>query len=271
MITLIPVGGLCNRMRAISAAISLADLFEKEQLRIIWFRDWGLNCCFHDLFHSISLPNVQVKEATWKDILLYDRPRKKNLYLPKIVQCLLFDACLYEKTTWNPEYDYVKWKGEHNNCYLASYGQFYPANRPLGDIFIPLTEITHRIESNTKAFTQHTIGVHIRRSDHQLAKIKSPLSAFIQRMDKAIEADKNTTFYLASDSAEDKRILKEQYGDRIITSANKVRRDSLEGMRDAIVDLYTLANTKKILGSYASSFSEIAAQLKGISLIIPTL
>lgn len=271
MITLIPIGGLCNRMRAISAAIALADRCATDQLRIIWFRDWGLNCRFQDLFYPIPLPNVQVKEATWKDVLLYDRPRKKNVYLPWIFQHILFDACLYEKTTWNPEYDYKKWKEEHNNCYLASYGQFYPSNRSLGTIFKPLATIMQRIENNTNSFTQHTIGVHIRRSDHQLAKIKSPLSAFIQMMDKEIEKDKNTVFYLASDSEEDKKILQEHYRNRILTSVNKVRRDNLDGIQDAIVDLYTLSNTKKILGSYASSFSEIAAQIKSISLIIPTL
>lgn len=71
-------------MRAISAAIALADRCATDQLRIIWFRDWGLNCRFQDLFYPIPLPNVQVKEATWKDVLLYDRPRKKNVYLPWI-------------------------------------------------------------------------------------------------------------------------------------------------------------------------------------------
>lgn len=40
MITLVPVGGLANRMKAIDAAIALAQKVSTE-LRIIWYKDQG--------------------------------------------------------------------------------------------------------------------------------------------------------------------------------------------------------------------------------------
>ena len=40
------------------------------------------------------------------------------------------------------------------------------------------------------------------------------------------------------------------------------------GIQDAVIDLYSLANCRKLIGSYWSSFSEVAAQLRGIELVI---
>ena len=47
-----------------------------------------------------------------------------------------------------------------------------------------------------------------------------------------------------------------------------VRRDTLAGMQDAVVDLFCLSRTRKLLGSYWSSFSDMAAELSGIPLQI---
>ena len=94
-ITLVPVGGLANRMRAIESGISLSHK-TKSELIIIWFKDWGLNCTFHELFEKICDPAVKIREATWKDKLLNDRPRKKNLFIPQIFQKMNYDTIFYE-------------------------------------------------------------------------------------------------------------------------------------------------------------------------------
>lgn len=59
--------------------------------------------------------------------------------------------------------------------------------------------------------------------------------------------------YLATDSEEVKREMKERYGDRIFCSGKKADRGSLEGIREGITDMYTLARTQKIYGSFQSS------------------
>ncbi len=43
---------------------------------------------------------------------------------------------------------------------------------------------------------------------------------------------------------------------------------SLEGIREGVADMYTLARTQKIYGSFQSSFSNIAAQLGRVPLEI---
>ena len=60
----------------------------------------------------------------------------------------------------------------------------------------------------------------------------------------------------------------QEYPDRIITQRTQVRRDTLDGMREAVVDLWCLAATQRIIGSYWSSFTDTAAELRQIPLEI---
>lgn len=268
MITFVPVGGLTNRMRAIRSAISLA---ENDEVQICWFKDKGLNCCFHQLFQQISITNVKLKEANLWDKLLLDRPRRKNLYFPKFYQTIWFDACLYEHQTHKNHIDYKQWKLSHNSIYMASYNQFYQPSYKLSDIFIPNNEIMQKIEITCASHSTHTIGIHIRRGDHEIAIRKSPIHLFTEAMEKAIELEEQTNFYLATDSESDKQLLIEKFGNRIITSSYPAERNTIEGMKNAVVDLYALSKTHTILGSYYSSFSEIAAELGGCKLHTLTL
>ena len=258
MITFVPVGGLANRMRAIHSAISLA---ENDEVRICWFKDKGLNCSFHHLFQPISLSNVKLKEAGLWEKLLLDRPRKKNFHIPRFYQSIRFKACLYEHQTQANYIDYKKWKQANDSIYIASYNQFYQPSYKLSDIFIPNNEIQQRIEIACASHSTHTIGIHIRRGDHQIAIQKSPICLFIEAMEKAIEQEEQTNFYLATDSESDKKLLTEKFGHRIITSPYPAERNTIEGIKNAVVDLYALSRTHTILGSYYSSFSEIAAEL----------
>ena len=92
--TLVPVGGLANRMKAIDAAIQLISGTDIS-LKIYWFRDQGLNCRFDQLFEPLNLPQVSLVEASAFDALIYDRPRKRNFYIPRLFQSFLFDDCVY--------------------------------------------------------------------------------------------------------------------------------------------------------------------------------
>ena len=80
-------------------------------------------------------------------------------------------------------------------------------------------------------------------------------------MDRALKADPEANFFLATDDAALKRELIAKYGNRIITQQAPVSRSSIEGMRDAVVDLWCLASASRIIGSYWSSFTDTAAEL----------
>ena len=53
-------GGLCNRLRAITSGISLAETFN-QPLEIHWFINNDLNAPFEDLLTISQFPNVSVK------------------------------------------------------------------------------------------------------------------------------------------------------------------------------------------------------------------
>ena len=63
-----------------------------------------------------------------------------------------------------------------------------------------------------------------------------------------------------------KESLKSKYPNRIITLMDDTDRISLEGMKFAMVDLFCLSKTRKIIGNVASSYSQIAAEIGGIEI-----
>lgn len=270
MITLVPVGGLANRMKAIDAAIALAHEVSTE-LHIIWYKDQGLNCRFDELFQAITVKGVTLKEASFMDLWIYDRPRKKNFFIPSFFQSFLFSDCIYEAEVTQrmfAGFDFIEW-ARQRRVYLASCVYFFSSpTKKLFDVFTPITSLQKEIEHNCASFSAKTIGIHIRRTDNITSINESPTELFIEQIEKELLLCSEANFYLASDSEEDKRVLRAHFGDKILSSSKAADRTSVRGMQEAMIEMYTLAQTKKIIGSAQSSYSETAAQLKGIECVI---
>ena len=266
-LTLVPVGGLANRMRAIVSAAALTGE-TGHRLHVVWFKDAGLNCRFDELFCPIGRTDIRLHEATFADFLLHDRPRRKNLWLPGLFQHAAFDARLYEQA---PElapgspFDAGQWLAGHSRAYIATCYPFHPSPTSLyAALFRPVEAIERQVRTYTERFSAHTVGIHIRRTDNAMSIAHSPLSLFIQAMERELEAHPDTTFFVASDSEADKHTLRTHFGPRILTSSAPADRNSKAGMQQGAVDLFTLSRTGKIFGSCYSSFSEVAAMLRSI-------
>lgn len=76
--TFIPVGGLANRMRAVSSAVTLAQK-TNTIIDIVWFQDWALHAPFKTLFCPINIQNTHLREATLTDHY-FVRSAKKTKY-----------------------------------------------------------------------------------------------------------------------------------------------------------------------------------------------
>jgi hypothetical protein len=124
--------------------------------------------------------------------------------------------------------------------------------------FVPLPHIQAQIDEASRSFTPSTVGIHVRRGDHSLSIAESPVELFEKRMKELVATQPATTFFLATDDAEVKVRLAQTFGDRILTRNVGCRRDRLDGIVNAVVDLYALARTPRILGSYQSSFGATA-------------
>lgn len=262
VLVLVPIGGLANRFYAISSAIS----FCKDhgiRLRVIWFKDWGMGADFHSLFNLAPvLSNIEVVDARWRDYI-YDRPRKRNFWLPYLYQKIAFPERFYEKDIYSrfSVETLLNSFQKHDSIYLVQFRSFYKDVVTLKSL-LPIKSIQQRINERTKFFeNKHVIGMHIRRGDHTTPTLGSPLSLFISKIEEEIALDPNTYFYVASDSFSEKKKLRDLFGERIITRFEEVRRDNESGIVDALVELYTLAHTAKIYGSLASSYSSLAAEL----------
>lgn len=267
-LTFVPTGGLANRMRAIASAYTLTQRIG-SRLDIIWFKDWALNAPFQSIFMPVSQLNL--REATLKDMFLYDRARRKNFFFPFIPQFLLFDRRIKEQSIYflmKDKFDFELWAKGHK-CYMSSYHAItsFP-DQLYHKLFRPVKEVTTLVEQFQERFTSHTIGIHIRRTDNSLSVSNSPDQLFIDAVKTEIEENHDTTIFLATDSDEVRKNFIKRFGNRIITTNEQVTRDNLDGIRGGLVDMYTLSKTKRIYGSYSSSFSEMASYIGGNPLII---
>lgn len=272
-LTLIPIGGLANRINSITSAISFCQDHDIK-LRIFWFKDKGMGADFHSLFQfreefKKDISNIEIVDSKWFHYI-YDRPRKRNLWLTWIFQKILFDKRSYEKDITDLGSDSVKIAElfkKYNKVYLVHCSLFYDHfvldNLQLEDC------IQDEMNKVTSGFIgKSVIGLHIRRTDNACAIKKSPLELFFIAIEREIAQNTQVYFYLATDSLEEKEILINRYGKRIITSSNKLERNTKDGIVNALIEMYSLSKTEKIYGSASSTFSVLAAKLSGIKLHI---
>lgn len=267
----VPAGGVANRVRATLSAIALAEAAGVE-LKIIWFRDWALHAAFRDLFVPERLPaGVRIVEASAVDLLVYDRPRRKNFHVPAWFQRRMFRSCLYEHQAdglRQSGFDFLRW-ARQGKVYMAAYLAFYPYTPDLlHAVFRPVPEIAEEIGRRCALFPPYTVGVHIRRTDNALSIEHSPLELFFECLDRELAEHPGLGIYLATDSEDVKREMRARYAGRLICAGSKADRSTTEGIREGIADLWTLSRTRKVYGSFHSSFSELAAELGGIPLLV---
>ncbi len=260
------IGGLCNRMRAIATACRLASA-SNRRLRVIWHSNDELRAPFNELFCPLPDDITLYEPSDVEYALKWEMPRKKNLYASTIYQTLAYKA-VYSDTSNLIGYcgrdealrqEICSMKGNILIISGLSIGG-YDAER-MRMMFKPSQAVAKIIESRTSRFDAHTVGVHIRRTDNVRSIEDSPLHLFVGEMERILQQEPLTRFFLATDDAGVMRELTGRFGDKIICGDDNVSRDTLRGMMHATADLWALASTSRILGSFYSSFTDLAAVL----------
>jgi len=265
MITIHPYGGLCNRMRCIDSGIHLArDL--GQRLRVIWEPNDDLNAEFYDLFKTVdhfSICNapplyaaylVLGKKRCYKPIKEILKRRKKLIILDGNIKKLFYEKNMRGKLS------------RYRHIYIYSFQRFmYPEEY---DAFKPIDRIQRIVDAFTRRFNEHTIGLHIRRQDHEKAICESPLALFIERMENELLKRPGSTFFLATDDVFVKHDLVQRFGSTVIKQEAELSRQTQSGAASAVVDLFALAKTNTIWGSSGSSFCETAHHIGNNDLII---
>lgn len=282
MIYLYPTGGLCNRLRAISGAIQLATMkYTRGGVTILWKQDTALHARFNDLFMPVKdICGIHIKTYIFRHL-------KARFPVYSNVRINFSDI---DSNSYNAEVMKMKEQvGERHffimNGFSTLFVEQYLKDRGKGDYvletcyqhfgrkdfsyFTPQKNMLNRISELQQLLGEKSIGVHIRRTDCSASIEYSPLSLFISRMEEYLHMDPAVTFFLSTDDISVKRKLCNIFqGHVVVNNLNPASRSDLAGMQDAVVDLWTLSKTGRILGSYWSSFSDTAASLGHIPLEI---
>ena len=130
----------------------------------------------------------------------------------------------------------------------------------------PAPHIVPRIAELKKKFTPNTIGVHVRGTDvgHCPAVEK-----IVSRMHAEVELDPEVKFFLASDGDESEKIILDTFGDRLIRTTPSIvsERRTVRGQQDAVVDLFGMASTSRLIGTWPSTFLVLASMIGNKPLI----
>jgi hypothetical protein len=258
------MGGLGNRILTISSFVTYCKKMN-YRLRIIWGQDKGLLCPFSELFSFSEEEPIEVKEIPGWKRFVYDYPRKSVLWLSPVFQYFIFDKRIYLKEfntirkNQDPEEELTRRIGKANSVYIVGCCDLHKEKR----VTLPKLSgnVAKTLQEITTDFTPDTIGVHIRRTDNVWSIRDNHLELYVERMNKELENNPATNFYVASDSMEEKIKLNELFPKKIITSMKEIRRDSRSDIIFALAEMYALAETRKIIGSRHSTFAIVAGKL----------
>lgn len=264
MITLRPSSGLCNRLRAIASGLRLAKECD-EALAIDWYycpiKRWapslGVAITYSGLFEDPNEFEVRNRLR-----IKYEMPWDRRVY--KRAEADIFSEMHSEQFVSLCKQN----KNDGSNKRFWTCYNFYESTDY--SWLKPKAKILKSVDVGASDFAANTIGMHIRRTDNTWSIQHSPLELFTEQIEKEIDNDKDVKIFLATDSNETKSKLLHKYDRHIITRVDVSPRYTLKGEIDGLVDLLLLARTRKIYGSFCSSFSEIASHIGKCELKILT-
>lgn len=231
--------GFANRIRALVSGLCAAES-QNLSLVIHWFpKSPECSSRFSAVVDPESLPKA-VKVVP------------EDLYMPKEV---------LSREDWDRLI--ASWDGRSDLC-IKSYGIFYRNEKwtPYLRALRPSPYVKDLLNRRCGSVDWNSvIGVHIRRTDNKKSIEGSPLESFFQRMREA-----QGVFVVATDDQEVREMLLKEFGPRCLFPSVALSRRTEEGMISGVTDFFALSKCFKILGSVASSFSEVAAWYGGCEL-----
>lgn len=257
--------GLGNRLRALASAQVLAHKTGREFV-LVWIPDVHCLAEFHDLFTN-DFPIINSRDQIdFSDADQYN----------------------YMDTEAGSEKDKLIDHDSDRDIYVKSAfvlnHKFSKADN-LSKILQQLDPVQEIKDIISQYKVEDRIGLHIRsgggkeaskdpwdNAENWSAKGKENLfywrersapQVFMKEIDRLLTIDPSLKFFLATDSDDIYGQFQERYPDKIAFLKRDLYDRSLEQQKYALADMLLLSQTKYILGSYWSSFSEIAQCIGG--------
>lgn len=269
-----PMGGLANRMRVIGMLRMVAKATQVP-LEVHWVKNVDAGAQWADIFEEPT--DFIVKDITQEQ--KYQHAYKSSMWYGNLKHHVWAHIHHYEwypynliETMHSTEDDRQKllqlWADQLKKGRILhiSTGDYLGTDYDVS-IFRPIKCLRDKIDSflpNGK----NIYGVHIRRTDNTWSTDNSPLELFEDKIAAILQHEPDSLFYVASDDTDVIKRLKKRFGDCILSREKVFSRTSVSGIQDAIVEMWLLSKTKKIFGSYYSSYSEMAAQIGDVELEI---
>ena len=268
-----PLGGLANRIRVIETAAGYASKHD-ARLIVLWEKNNILNAHYEECFEPLK--TVKIINIDCSGDNLFFKVRRKIIYrLFSWFGKFIFNIRLYDNEirfylnddrTPKPEETFFSTVAKSNNkVYIETCYEFCFVSQPVR--VIVKKNIKEKAIKILEPYGQF-IGVHIRRTDSIPAIENSPFELFVVKMNALLEESPTVKFYISTDSQEVFDNLKNIYGEKIFSGTSQRTRNTTEGIIFALIDLYCLSQSKKILGSFYSSFSQMAAKMGNVPLEI---
>lgn len=263
-LTLLPIGGLCNRMRSIVSA-KLVTEHTNHRLRVLWVKNQGLSARYSDLFEKDkSCDYLEINDLSSNLLAkLYSGilTGRNTSAIIKKMHTHQYDVLYNQLKTDELKREEIKRLTHCKKIFISSFTSFFDPENKDYSCFTPVAEINNRINEFSYKFSSQTYGLHIRRTDNRKSISFSPVSAFKQIICNHLKKEPTAIFFLASDSTDVKLELLNLFPGKIITQQIQPSRSSLTGMFDAVTDLFLLSKCAMVYGSYYSSFSHTAADI----------
>jgi len=265
--------GLCNRIKCIASVLRLADIARQKPL-LHWPVSFTCGAGFSGLFES-NAKAVKIREISDKEL---GKIRKDGNFLEcssyndfagNSKKYSIFSAWRFVLLPDEIPAGFARIFPENNGRYIDLEYERIPQS--LRKEFLkyikklaPAKGIRDTLGKFTKKYDfKNIVGVHARRTEFLLnADGRGSVSSderFFERMRQIIEKNPKTRFFLATDSKETEQNFIREFGNKIIVFSGKNwDKSSKESIQHALIDLLLLAKTRHILGTYLSTFTEIA-------------
>ncbi len=267
-IDILPCAGLGNRMRAIASAMSAAQELGATSLCIHWKMEHWFGATFRDIFDMTTLPAwIQVAE------LAHDAPEpfqtevnSEAAWIAYLEKERAVGSTVLRFKTHFAFYDANTESWPSMCTDKAAYrGTLNPSARWLSNLrSLRFVDALNAYADKNMAGIRAPVGVHLRRQDHLHCVRECPSAVMWAAMDK----EETIWFFFASDSMEERKRAAQKFPTRVRLSTEPYKgRDSVGGILVGVIDFITLSRCSKILGSFQSSFGEMAAAYGGIPFV----
>ncbi len=263
------LGGISNRIKCLISMWRSGDLYNRE-LILEWRENHTCGCKFKDLFENEvkEISKEELKKISGKDLQIFEgdfltiKDSSKKYIATGTWRFLLTPKELEENSFLKEEHE-LNEKGLDFNFFNIPKKIKKEILKYLKKLK-PLKSIQKEIDNfQRKNNLKEMIGVHIRRGDFSdrptsPGKVSSN-EKFIKRMNELLKENPKIKFFLCTDSKEVEEKIQKEFPDKIFKyPKTSFTRTDVRATQEGLIDLLLLSKTKHILGTYRSTFTEMA-------------